>query len=170
MNTQRNRGVLNRTLFRVAGIASSLAVVAAIAGRAGAAGITQPTFTAGEVGHIIYTFPYDDVGGRVTIADFQHGQLYTSSGSFDAPVRDTWWGMTNFGTTRSAVRLTKLLTNHEKSHNIGLWGNFFTEACNGKPLHIWNWFTRTQVGTINGTRSEERRVGKECRSRWSPYH
>ena len=24
--------------------------------------------------------------------------------------------------------------------------------------------------TINGARSEERRVGKECRSRWSPYH
>ena len=22
----------------------------------------------------------------------------------------------------------------------------------------------------NKTRSEERRVGKECRSRWSPYH
>src|SRR5690554_2032448 len=26
-----------------------------------------------------------------------------------------------------------------------------------------NWFT-------NNSRSEERRVGKECRSRWSPYH
>ena len=24
--------------------------------------------------------------------------------------------------------------------------------------------------TINRFRSEERRVGKECRSRWSPYH
>src|SRR5256885_4931728 len=24
--------------------------------------------------------------------------------------------------------------------------------------------------TQNGVRSEERRVGKECRSRWSPYH
>ena len=24
--------------------------------------------------------------------------------------------------------------------------------------------------TANGKRSEERRVGKECRSRWSPYH
>ena len=24
--------------------------------------------------------------------------------------------------------------------------------------------------TINRIRSEERRVGKECRSRWSPYH
>ena len=23
---------------------------------------------------------------------------------------------------------------------------------------------------IEGKRSEERRVGKECRSRWSPYH
>ena len=23
---------------------------------------------------------------------------------------------------------------------------------------------------VKGNRSEERRVGKECRSRWSPYH
>ena len=23
---------------------------------------------------------------------------------------------------------------------------------------------------LGGIRSEERRVGKECRSRWSPYH
>ena len=27
-----------------------------------------------------------------------------------------------------------------------------------------------KVGDIRGGRSEERRVGKECRSRWSPYH
>ena len=26
------------------------------------------------------------------------------------------------------------------------------------------------VGWVDLTRSEERRVGKECRSRWSPYH
>ena len=26
------------------------------------------------------------------------------------------------------------------------------------------------IGFIIGSRSEERRVGKECRSRWSPYH
>ena len=26
------------------------------------------------------------------------------------------------------------------------------------------------VLTIIASRSEERRVGKECRSRWSPYH
>ena len=31
---------------------------------------------------------------------------------------------------------------------------------------------RTSVGGtgVVGLRSEERRVGKECRSRWSPYH
>src|SRR3712207_9463155 len=29
---------------------------------------------------------------------------------------------------------------------------------------------RGGVGTITAARSEERRVGKECRSRWSPYH
>ena len=26
------------------------------------------------------------------------------------------------------------------------------------------------ISELNQTRSEERRVGKECRSRWSPYH
>ena len=26
------------------------------------------------------------------------------------------------------------------------------------------------IGAIGTERSEERRVGKECRSRWSPYH
>src|SRR3712207_6991851 len=30
--------------------------------------------------------------------------------------------------------------------------------------------TRRRVKTEPGLRSEERRVGKECRSRWSPYH
>jgi len=27
-----------------------------------------------------------------------------------------------------------------------------------------------RMGIISNARSEERRVGKECRSRWSPYH
>ena len=29
---------------------------------------------------------------------------------------------------------------------------------------------REVVTVLRATRSEERRVGKECRSRWSPYH
>ena len=32
-------------------------------------------------------------------------------------------------------------------------------------IHAWfGWLAKIQF------RSEERRVGKECRSRWSPYH
>ena len=30
--------------------------------------------------------------------------------------------------------------------------------------------TAYRLFLMNGIRSEERRVGKECRSRWSPYH
>ena len=35
---------------------------------------------------------------------------------------------------------------------------------------FWS-FNDSWYGVVDGeTRSEERRVGKECRSRWSPYH
>src|ERR1041385_214299 len=33
-----------------------------------------------------------------------------------------------------------------------------------------SWFLPFNQGWNHGARSEERRVGKECRSRWSPYH
>ena len=29
---------------------------------------------------------------------------------------------------------------------------------------------QVEIGGLLNSRSEERRVGKECRSRWSPYH
>ena len=41
----------------------------------------------------------------------------------------------------------------------------------GKPLRVL--YIDCETGSIDGfglDRSEERRVGKECRSRWSPYH
>src|SRR5256885_1842517 len=34
----------------------------------------------------------------------------------------------------------------------------------------WHGMMTSVVAAGNGGRSEERRVGKECRSRWSPYH
>ena len=34
----------------------------------------------------------------------------------------------------------------------------------------WKYLIRSAVRAKNIMRSEERRVGKECRSRWSPYH
>ena len=52
----------------------------------------------------------------------------------------------------------------------------------GTPAHIkGHYYLRSAIlevyahpellkNMMNGLRSEERRVGKECRSRWSPYH
>ena len=41
----------------------------------------------------------------------------------------------------------------------------------GNRGFVWNVYKRMRdEGLIVSARSEERRVGKECRSRWSPYH
>ena len=37
-------------------------------------------------------------------------------------------------------------------------------------LVLWFFVNRASSRTNEQIRSEERRVGKECRSRWSPYH
>ena len=37
------------------------------------------------------------------------------------------------------------------------------------PANTVSGYSLMQINA-DGTRSEERRVGKECRSRWSPYH
>ena len=38
------------------------------------------------------------------------------------------------------------------------------------PLYGWTGYLVRWVPIVTAIRSEERRVGKECRSRWSPYH
>ena len=40
----------------------------------------------------------------------------------------------------------------------------------GKLNQRCTFYSMQETETKRGTRSEERRVGKECRSRWSPYH
>ena len=44
----------------------------------------------------------------------------------------------------------------------------FTKAA--EQLHITQPTLSRQMAAFEEERSEERRVGKECRSRWSPYH
>ena len=63
--------------------------------------------------------------------------------------------------------LTKFMTNKNEKplDNIAINGGFTsifrTIGCIGDSL---------SSGELEAFRSEERRVGKECRSRWSPYH
>ena len=44
------------------------------------------------------------------------------------------------------------------------------EAILSKALKAEGWTAVRAHPYDKGKRSEERRVGKECRSRWSPYH
>ena len=37
-------------------------------------------------------------------------------------------------------------------------------------LYLTGQLSERRMSEIEDYRSEERRVGKECRSRWSPYH
>ena len=43
-------------------------------------------------------------------------------------------------------------------------------SADGEPAGYGGQTTSTPYGILTVLRSEERRVGKECRSRWSPYH
>src|SRR2546422_11614552 len=60
------------------------------------------------------------------------------------------------------------LPDGDASHNAVLrsWGTPRPREPGLKP----HWELGTALGILDFERSEERRVGKECRSRWSPYH
>ena len=68
--------------------------------------------------------------------------------------------------------------NFENDHNIEGVNIFSDESDSFSSLsdsiiknHINNLNMEREIKYANGhIRSEERRVGKECRSRWSPYH
>ena len=74
-----------------------------------------------------------------------------------------------------AAMLTPALLPADEPLTLSLWANGApgSEGQSGaevvKDLSANGVVTR-QVSNIHNPRSEERRVGKECRSRWSPYH
>src|ERR1043165_5396319 len=49
------------------------------------------------------------------------------------------------------------------------WRSDDVKAVADNIKSMWD-LERVPVKIVKGGRSEERRVGKECRSRWSPYH
>ena len=59
-------------------------------------------------------------------------------------------GPTAVGKTELSIRLAKILD---------------AEIISADSMQVYK---KMDIGTAK--RSEERRVGKECRSRWSPYH
>ena len=70
----------------------------------------------------------------------------------------------------------KLITLHTKNTTyqmgVGNYGQllhlYYGKRLTGDMRYLLTYYDRGFSG--NPYRSEERRVGKECRSRWSPYH
>jgi len=63
----------------------------------------------------------------------------------------------------------RLLTRHYPVAKVTLTLDAAPDARRGKALADVAGCTDCHNADLRG-RSEERRVGKECRSRWSPYH
>ena len=58
--------------------------------------------------------------------------------------------------------------NHFKDED---YNNFYMEKFGDYEPPVTHIHSKNEgVATYDALRSEERRVGKECRSRWSPYH
>ena len=83
-----------------------------------------------------------------------------------------WWiliGQFKFQARKPYARYSLIVTHFCLSHRAvrSMWVSFNPRwNCSNsmfRKIHIMEYISLV-------TRSEERRVGKECRSRWSPYH
>ena len=62
------------------------------------------------------------------------------------------------------------LGNHEFDYKAKSLARMLNRASDSKHVVITSKVVFDKAMGMKLTRSEERRVGKECRSRWSPYH
>ena len=74
----------------------------------------------------------------------------------------------------NSVCRAKMIVTAEDNVLIGGFGSLLNTAftklnCEGKTIYNIAWRSEF-IPHGKAERSEERRVGKECRSRWSPYH
>ena len=77
-------------------------------------------------------------------------------------------GVTYFNTTPLGRAVTgTMLVNAMKEDDVNIWGDGSTFKGNDIE-RFYRYGLLANPGLRS--RSEERRVGKECRSRWSPYH
>ena len=75
-------------------------------------------------------------------------------------------------TPLSGDELNKLVDDFEASEHNRMAMNAVTAAGIDKVARNYDRarLMQRRFSTVVDNRSEERRVGKECRSRWSPYH
>ena len=89
----------------------------------------------------------------VAVSAFAQGRLASDGKEFDGLIQ------------RNARRMVR------EGMQIFRFDTFGDEVFWGDTLKLHEAIAGEALGGVGpGVRSEERRVGKECRSRWSPYH
>src|SRR2546426_12324912 len=83
--------------------------------------------------------------------------------------RVTWSGEIPVGYSARAIRIPMGRKNRRSSHSSTACP-LSDKSFGGFTEHILHDGEGTHRLVLLDDRSEERRVGKECRSRWSPYH
>src|SRR5690554_7875086 len=74
-------------------------------------------------------------------------------------------------TSRRGEKIAIALNDEETCIVSSIYTVFETDQNYLLPEYLFIWFNRSEFDRYaRFNRSEERRVGKECRSRWSPYH
>ena len=83
-------------------------------------------------------------------------------------ILDTKYTLNNFNTTQTIATNVIGEPNSGGNYYANPSGTAYSDTCTDADS---NGICDNPVNVSSGLeRSEERRVGKECRSRWSPYH
>src|SRR3712207_9050688 len=108
---------------------------------------------------------YDSDGGRAmaaAITSLMTGTSYKRSAELAGVVGPY------AGYARNASAHKRVMRKHQAANDAVRTVNETDRSVHDLATVAWDMVVKT--GERNGYRSEERRVGKECRSRWSPYH
>ena len=103
---------------------------------------------------------------------------YTAIIRPDADAHDAWATLAGLATITDRIRLGTMVSPATFRHPSVLARMAVTvDHISGGRVEVGmgsGWYEREHHAHgfpfLDATRSEERRVGKECRSRWSPYH
>src|ERR1051326_7458964 len=112
----------------------------------------------------LHTYHADLVDGiENLLSSWRHGQR------LDLPTEMRRWSWSTAG--RLLYGLDVSGCDDALRHEIDRWAALnFGWATRGMPVDLPFFPYRRLLNRARSVRSEERRVGKECRSRWSPYH
>src|SRR5260370_11340875 len=133
-------------------------------------GMTGSATVAASNGTAPYTYLWNDPGAQSTAA-----APGLTAASYTVTVTDAKGCTTTASATLTqpgAALSASISSQTDVNCFGGLTGSAMVAVSNGTApyTYLWNDPGAQSTATATGLRSEERRVGKEGRSRWSPYH